>query len=48
VHAGAAALVAGVVFIRDFPAEQVIWAGSAALVAAKPWGAGARRRRAAG
>jgi hypothetical protein len=48
VHAGAAALVAGVVFIRGFPAERVIWAGSAALVAAKLWGVGARRRRAAG
>lgn len=44
--AGAAALVAGVVFIHGFPAKQVIWAGAAALVAATLWNV-ARRRCAA-
>jgi mercuric ion transport protein len=41
--AGAAALVAGVVFIHGFPAIQVIWAGAAALVASTLWNARARR-----
>lgn len=42
--AGAAALVAGVVFIHGFPAKQVIWAGAAALVAATLWNLTLRRR----
>ena len=42
--AGAAALVAGVVFIHGFPAKQVIWAGAAALVAATLWNMTLRRR----
>lgn len=45
--AGAAALVAGVVFIHGFPAKPVIRAGAAALVAATLWNVRARRRRAA-
>jgi len=45
--AGAAALVAGVVFIHGFPAKQVIWAGAAALVAATLWNLTLRRRCAA-
>lgn len=42
--AGAAALVAGVVFIHGFPARQVIWAGAAALAAATLWNVALRRR----
>lgn len=42
--AGAAALIAGVVFIHGFPAKQVIWAGAAALVAATLWNVSLRRR----
>lgn len=42
--AGAAALVAGVVFIHGFPAKQVIWAGAAALVVATIWNVTLRRR----
>ena len=42
--AGAAALVAGVVFIHGFPAKQVIWSGAAALIAASVWNVSARRR----
>ena len=45
--AGAAALVAGVVFIHGFPAKQVIWAGAAALVGATLWNLTHRRRCAA-
>lgn len=41
---GAAALVAGAVFIHGFPAKQVIWAGAAALVAATVWNVVRRRR----
>jgi mercuric ion transport protein len=42
--AGAAALVAGVVFIHGFPAKQVIWSGAAALVTATIWNVTLRRR----
>jgi len=42
---GAAALVAGIVFIHGFPAKQVIRAGAVALIAAMLWNASARRRR---
>jgi mercuric ion transport protein len=44
---GAAALVAGVVFIHGFPAMQVIWSGVAALLGATVWNVSARRRCAA-
>ncbi len=42
--AGGVALVTGVVFIHGFPAQQVIWAGAASLVAATFWNVTARRR----
>ena len=41
--AGAAALVAGVVFIHGFPAKQVIWAGAGTLVGATLWNVARRR-----
>lgn len=40
----AIALVAGVVFIHDFPAMQVIWTGVVALIGATIWNVSARRR----
>lgn len=42
--AGAGALVAGVVFVHGFPAMQLIWGGSAALIVATIWNVVARRR----
>ena len=43
---GAAALVAGVVFIHGFPAKQMIWAGAVGLVVATLWNVFLRRRHA--
>jgi MerC mercury resistance protein. len=42
--AGAAGLIAGVLFIHGFPAKEVIWAAAAALAAASLWNVLARRR----
>jgi len=42
--AGAAALIAGVVFIHGFPSMQVIWTGVAALLGATGWNVSARRQ----
>ena len=39
-----AALVAGVIFVHGFPARELIYVGSAGLIAASVWNALARRR----
>lgn len=47
----AAALIAGVIFVHGFPARELIYFGSAAVIAASVWNVTARRsceRRAAG
>jgi hypothetical protein len=41
--AGAAALIAGVIFVHGFPAPQLIWGGAAALVGAALSNLAARR-----
>lgn len=40
---GAVLLVAGVVFVHGFPAKQMIWLGTGALVIATAWNVRARR-----
>ena len=44
--AGAASLVAGVVFVHGAPARAMIYAGTLALLAATAWNIGARRSHA--
>ena len=39
-----AALIAGVIFVHGFPARELIYAGSAGLIAASVWNAVARNR----